>query len=101
MHHKHYRLLRARAAYWLQENPAKAQSDIAILLAEPAPSADLRADVEMDRAYLELQLNPENAYEMLQRSDINQKLTTLSNERQLRFFALQEEALRRMKEYVF
>lgn len=93
---QHYRLLRARAAYWLQENPAKAQSDIAILLAEPAPSADLRADVEMDRAYLELQLNPENAYEMLQRSDINQKLTTLSNERQLRFFALQEEALRRI-----
>ena len=93
---QHYRLLRARAAYWLQENPGKAQSDIAILLAEPAPNADLRADVEMDQAYLELLGNPVNAYEMLQRSDINKHLITLSDERQLRFFALQEEALRRI-----
>ncbi len=93
---QHYRLLLARAAYRLQEDPAKAKSDIAILLAEPAPNADLRADVEMDQAYLQLLENPVNAYEMLQRSEINNRLTTLSNERQLRFFALQEEALRRM-----
>lgn len=93
---QHYRLLQARAAFWLKENPNKARSDIAILQAEPAPSADLRADVEMDQAYLELLQNPVNAYEMLQRSDINKKLNTLSDDRQLRFFALLEEALRRI-----
>lgn len=94
---QHYRLLQTRAAFWLQENPAKAQSDIAILLAEKAPSADLRADVEMDYAYMLMLQNPHNANDLLQRSDINKQLVELSNDRQLRFFALQEEALRRME----
>lgn len=95
---QHFRLLQARAAYWLQENPSRAQSDIAILLAEPPPSADLRADVEMDQAYLQIQQNPSNALDLLQRSEINNRLTILSDDRQLRFFALQEEALRRTSE---
>lgn len=91
-----YRLLRARAAYWLEQAPDKARSDIATLLAEPAPSSDLRADVEMDQAYLDLQHNPALALELLQSSKINQHLSLLSDDRQLRFFALQEEALRRL-----
>lgn len=95
---QHYQLLLARAAYWLKHEPSRARSDLSILQAEAAPGINLKADVEMDSAYLEMQENPATAHDLLQRSEINQHLSRLSDERQLRFYALQEEALRRLHE---
>lgn len=93
---QHYALLLARASYWLDKNPERAQTDIDMLLTHPAPTPDLQADVEMDQVYLYLQRNPERAKELLQKSKINEHLTELSDERQLRFFALNEEVLRKL-----
>lgn len=93
---QHFDLLSTRAAYLLDKAPAQAQADLDLLLSSPAPSPDKRADVEMDQAYLHMQHNPHAARELLLKSDINNTLTTLSPERQLRFIALQEEALRRI-----
>ena len=93
---QHYSLLRIRAAYWLDKDADKAHSDINKLLNMQAPDNNLRADVEMDQAYLHLQLNPETSRELLLRSFINTHLTELTPERQLRFFALQEAALCRI-----
>lgn len=93
---QHYTLLLARAAYWLDKDPARAQADIDLLLTHPAPTPDLAADVEMDQVYLQLRHNPEKARELLQKSTINEHLTQLSDERQLRFFALNEEVLHRL-----
>ena len=92
----HFDLLSTRAAYLLDKAPDQAQADLEILLSTPAPTPDMRADVEMDRAYLHLQHNPASARELLLKSAINNNLTNLSPERQLRFIALQEEALRRI-----
>lgn len=89
-----FALLRARAAYWLDKDPAKAQADLNVLLSQQAPTLNLRADVEMDQACLQLQDQPEAARELLLRSKINEHLTQLSDERQLRFFALQEAVLK-------
>lgn len=91
-----YELLLARIAYWLDKDAAKAQADIDILRTLPAPDCELQADLEMDQAYLQLQHNPAAARELLHKSSINDILTQLSDERQLRFFALQEEALKRI-----
>lgn len=93
---QHYALLLARAAYWLDKDAAKAQADIDMLRMHPAPTLDLEADVEMDQVYLHLQNAPERAQELLQKSKINDHLTKLSDDRQLRFFALNEEALHRL-----
>ena len=93
---QHYALLLARAAYWLDKDAVKAQADIDMLRMHPAPTLDLAADVEMDQVYLHLQDAPERAQELLQKSKINDHLTKLSDDRQLRFFALNEEALRRL-----
>lgn len=90
---QHFSLLRARVAYWLDKDIKKAQADLDILLSQQAPSDNLRADVEMDQAYLLLQDEPERALDLLQKSRINETLSTLSDERQLRFFALQEAAM--------
>ncbi len=95
---QHYALLLARAAYWLDKDREKAQADIDLLLTQPAPNLDFAADVEMDQAYLHLQLDPERARELLQKSKINDHLTQLSDDRQLRFFALNEEVLRRLSD---
>ena len=92
----HFELLSSRAAYLLDKDPVQAQADLEILLSAPAPTPDQRADVEMDRAYLHMQQNPVSARELLLKSEINTRLTQLTPERQLRFFALQEEALRRI-----
>ncbi len=94
----HFSLLRTRAAYWLGKDNAKAEADINLLLNMTAPDRNLRADVEMDYTYLQLQNNPEAAQEWLQKSAINNHLTELSPERQLRFFALQEAILYRLAE---
>ncbi len=93
---QHFDLLSTRAAYLLDKAPEQAQADLDHLLSTPAPTPDKRADVEMDQAYLHLQHNPAAARELLLKSDLNNTLTTLSPERQLRFIALQEEALRRI-----
>lgn len=93
---QHYALLLARAAYWLDKDAAKAQADIDMLRMHPAPTLDLEADVEMDQVYLLLQDAPERARELLQRSKIHDHLTRLSDDRQLRFFALNEEVLHRL-----
>ena len=93
---QHYALLLARAAYWLDKDAAKAQADIDMLRMHPAPTLDLEADVEMDQVYLHLQTAPERAQELLQKSKINDHLTKLSDDRQLRFFALNEEVLHRL-----
>lgn len=93
---QHHRLVMVRSAYWLKNNPDKARSDIAILQAESGLDKNLKADAEMDYAYLEMQNNPGIARDILERSSINQHLVELSSDRQLRFFSLQEEALRRM-----
>ncbi|MBR1982185.1 MAG: tetratricopeptide repeat protein [Akkermansia sp.] len=91
-----YTLLLTRAGYWLSTEPEKARHDIETLRSLPAPNANLQADVEMDLIYLTLLQDPQEARKMLQRSELPGKLTTLSDERQLRFFALQEELLRRL-----
>lgn len=91
-----FTLLLTRAAYWLDKDTAKAQADIDALRNMPAPSLDLQADVELDQAYLYLQNNPTAARDLLQNSKINEHLTRLSEDRQLRFFAVQEDALRRL-----
>lgn len=94
---QHYELLLARVAYWLDKDAAKAQADIDILRTQPAPDMQLQADLEMDHAYLQLQYSPATTRELLLQSRlINDNLTKLSDERQLRFFALQEEAIRRI-----
>lgn len=93
-----YSLHLARAAYWLDKDAAKAQADIDILKKQPAPTPDLQADVEMDYAYLTLKNDPAAAKALLQNSDINLSLNKLSDDRQLRFYALQEEAIRRIAE---
>ena len=93
---QHYALLLTRAAYWLDKDTERAQADIDMLLTHPAPTLDFQADVEMDQVYLHLQQNPERARELLQKSKINEHLTKLSDERQLRFFALNEEVLRKL-----
>lgn len=95
---QHYNLLLTRAGYWLDKDTAKAQKDIDLLMTHPAPSPDLQADVEMDHIYLQMQNSPHSAYELLLKSKINDNLTKLSPERQLRFFALQEEALKRISQ---
>lgn len=92
----HYELLLARVAYWLDKDAAKAQADIDTLRSLPAPDQQLQADLEMDQAYLHLQRDPATTRELLHKSTINEHLTELSDERQLRFFALQEEALKRI-----
>jgi tetratricopeptide (TPR) repeat protein len=92
----HYELLLTRAAYWLDKDTEKAQADIDMLLSHPAPNLDFAADVEMNQVYLHLKNNPEKARELLQKSKINDHLTRLSDDRQLRFFALNEETLRRL-----
>lgn len=89
-----YTLLLTRAGYWLDKDAGKAQADLDRLLAMDAPTPDLLADAEMDKAYLNLKQNPQSALDFLRESKINDSLTRLSAERQLRFFALQEEALR-------
>lgn len=93
---QHFALLSTRVAYLLDKNPDQAQQDLSLLLSSPAPTLDLRADIEMDQAYLQMQRDPSVVRELLHRSSINDKLTELSEERLLRFFALQEEALRRI-----
>ena len=93
---QHFSLLLARVAYWLDKDPAKAQSDIDILKTLPAPNKELQADLEMDQAYLHLKDNPAAARELLDKSKIDEYLTELSVERQLRFFAIQEEAIKRL-----
>ncbi len=93
---QHYALLLARAGYWLDKDTAKAQADIDTLLTSPAPSLDLKADVEMDQAYLHMMQDPARARELLQKSFISDNLIKLSPERQLRFYALQEEIMRRL-----
>ncbi len=93
---QHYELLLARIAYWLDKDEAKAQADIDTLRSLPAPDQQLQADLEMDHAYLHLQRDPATTRELLHKSTINEHLTELSDERQLRFFALQEEALKRI-----
>ncbi len=95
---QHFSLLRSRAAYWLGRDNQKAEADINMLLGMAAPNQNLRADVEMDYAYLRLQTNPEAAQELLLKSAINNNLMELSSDRQLRFFALQEAALRGIAE---
>lgn len=91
-----YKLLLTRVGYHLSTEPEKARPDIETLRSMQAPSADLRADVEMDFIYLTLLQNPQEARKILQLSELPGRLTTLSDERQLRFFALQEELLRRL-----
>lgn len=93
---QHYELLLTRIAYWLDKDSSKAQADIDLLSTQPAPNMQLQADLEMDQAYLQLQYAPATTRELLQKSSINDNLTKLSDERQLRFFALQEEAIRRI-----
>lgn len=94
---QHYELLLARIAYWLDKDAAKAQADIDFLRSQPAPNMQLQADLEMDQAYLQLRHAPGATRELLQQSSVlNDNLTKLSDERQLRFFALQEEAIRRI-----
>ena len=91
----HFRLLQARAAYYLDKDPQKAQADIDILMTQQAPSPGLMVDVEMDRAYLHMQRDPAAALELLSKSSIESQFHKLTNAQQLRYFALQEEALRR------
>lgn len=93
---QHYSLLLARVAYWLDKNPTKAQADIEILRTLPAPSPELQADLIMDQAYLQLAENPTAARDLLHNSNIEQQLTQLSDERQLRYFAIQEKAIRQL-----
>lgn len=93
---QHYALLLARVTYWLDKAPAKAQADIDLLKSQPAPNSGLQADLEMDEAYLQIERNPAAAQELLRKSSIGEHLTELSDARQLRYFALQEEALRRI-----
>lgn len=93
---QHYSLLLARVAYWLDKNPAKAQADIEMLRTRPAPSPELQADLIMDQAYLQLAENPTAARDLLHNSNIEQQLTQLSDERQLRYFAIQEKAIRQL-----
>ena len=91
----HFRLLQARASYYLDKEPAKAQADIDLLMTLPAPSPSLMVDIEMDRAYLHMQRDPAAALELIAKSTIESQLARLSDAQQLRYFALQEEALRR------
>lgn len=93
-----YALHLARAAYWLDKDATKAQADIDMLKAQTAPTPDFQADVEMDHAYLMLQKDPAAAKELLQKSDISLILNKLSDDRQLRFYALLEESTRRIAE---
>lgn len=93
---QHYSLFLTRIAYWLDKDPARAQADIDLLKTQPAPNKQLQADLEMDQAYLFLQQNPAATQELLNKSDIGEHLTELTEERQLRFFALQEEASRKI-----
>lgn len=92
----HYTLLLARIAYWLDKEPARAQADIELLQTQQAPNRELRADLEMDQAYLLLEQDPARARELLRKSSIGEHLTELSDERQLRYFALLEAALRKL-----
>ena len=89
-----FALLRTRAAYLLEKAPEKAGADLNMLLGLPCDDANLKADVEMDIAFLHLQDNPEKAREQLLRSNLREQLPQLTPDRQLRFFALQETALR-------
>lgn len=93
---QHYALLLTRIAYWLDKDPAKAQADIDLLKTQQAPNQQLQADLEMDQAYLHLKHNPAFTRELLNKSSIGEHLTELSEERQLRFYALQEEAIKRL-----
>lgn len=93
---QHYALLLTRIAYWLDKDPAKAQADIDLLKTQQAPNQQLQADLEMDQAYLYLKHNPAFTRELLNKSSIGEHLTELSEERQLRFYALQEEAIKRL-----
>lgn len=93
---QHYALLLTRIAYWLDKDPAKAQADIDLLKTQQAPNQQLLADLEMDQAYLHLKHNPAFTRELLNKSSIGEHLTELSEERQLRFYALQEEAIKRL-----
>lgn len=93
---QHYSLLLTRIAYWLDKNPATAQADIDLLKTLPAPNRQLLADLEMDQAYLHLAHSPASTRELLNKSGIEEHLTELTEERQLRFFALQEEAIKRL-----
>ena len=92
----HFRLLQARAAYYLDKDPQKAQADIDMLMTLQAPTPGLMVDVEMDRAYLHMQRDPAAALELLSKSNIESQFHQLTNAQQLRYFALQEEALRRI-----
>ncbi len=91
---QHVALLRTRAAFWLQSAPERAEEDINILQSLPIQDINLKADIEMDYAFLRLYTSPESARGLLLKSDINKHLPKLSPERQLRFFALQEAAIR-------
>ncbi len=91
---QHFALLHTRAAYLLEKAPEKAEADLSVLLGIPCEDANLKADAEMDLAFLHLQDNPEKTRELLLKSDLRDQLPQLSPERQLRFFALQEAALR-------
>lgn len=93
---QYYSLLLTRAGYWLDKEPEKAQADIDILKTQSAPNLNLQADLEMDEAYLQMMRDPRTSHDLLNKSKINDYLTKLSDERQLRFFALQEESLRRI-----
>lgn len=92
----HYSLLLTRVAYWLDKDPAKAQADIELLKTQQAPNKQLQADLDMDQAYLHLRHNPVSTRELLDKSNIESVLTELTEERQLRFFALHEEAIKRL-----
>lgn len=89
-----YALLRTRAAFLLETAPQKAEADLNMLSGLPCEDPNLKADVEMDLVFLQLQDNPEKARELLLKSGLRDQLPQLSPERQLRFFALQEAALR-------
>ncbi len=93
---QHFSLILTRIAYWLDKDPTKAQADIDQLKTQQAPNRQLQADLEMDQAYLHLKNNPAATRELLNKSNISTQLTELSEERQLRFFALQEEAVKRL-----
>lgn len=93
---QHYSLLLTRIAFWLDKNPARAQADIDHLKTRQAPNRQLQADLEMDQAYLHLEHNPATTRDLLNQSNIEKHLTELTEERQLRFFALQEEAIKRL-----
>lgn len=91
---QHFALLRTRAAFLLETAPGKAEADLNMLLGFPCENPNLKADVEMDLAFLRLRDNPEAARELLLKSNIRDHLSLLTPDRQLRFFALQEAALR-------